>query len=186
MDLKLKTKRLLLRPLELDDLELCVSLFADPDVMAYVREPQTRQQVEDKMPLICGRAGGIGVWCVCDIATGEKMGTAVLLPMPIEEDELDWTLMKGPDVPAGEIEVGYILKQSAWGRGIATEACRRLLKFGFEVLALDEIVAVTDPDNAASQRVLQKCGLAMNGTRRAYKHDGLPDYRISRADWLKR
>ena len=184
MNLVLETDRLVLRPLEEGDVDLCVTLYTDPEVMKFIREPRTAAQVEEKMPLFCRRAGGIGVWCVADKANDEKLGTAVLLPLPVEEHDLDWSLLSGDGLPDAEIEVGYILRQQAWGRGIATEACKRLLKFGFEDVLLDEIVAVTDPDNLASQNVLRKCGLVYKGTRRAYRHDDLPDYRLKREAWL--
>ena len=137
------------------------------------------------MPIRCRRGGDgcIGVWCVSDRKTGEKLGTSVLIPLPIDRDDNDWSLLEGPDFPSGDIEVGYILKPSAWGRGVATEVCRRLLKFAFEETPLDEVVAVTDPENAASQNVLTKSGLTYEGTRRAYNYDDVPAFRLNKADW---
>jgi RimJ/RimL family protein N-acetyltransferase len=108
-----------------------------------------------------------------------------VLPLPIEEDDTDWDLVAGEDLPEGEIEVGYLLKQSAWGKGYATEACTRMLRFAFEQTALQEVVAVTDPENRASQKVLRKCGLIEEGLRRAYAAV-CPGFRITRRQWLER
>ena len=86
-------------------------------------------------------------------------------------------------MPDCEVEVGYILKRSAWGKGYATESCRRLLKFAFEETPLEEIVAVTDPENTASQKVLRKSGLIEEGIRRAYATQ-CPGFRITRQQWF--
>lgn len=188
MNLHLKSDRLLLRPLRESDVEICIETRTDPVVMKYIHEPETREIVANTLPARCQRGGGgcIGVWCIIDQATGYKLGTCILLPLPIDQDGTDWSFLQSPDIPPGEVEVGYILKQSAWGRGVATEACGRLLKFAFEETPLEEIVAVTDPENAASQHVLTKCGLVREADRRAYNHDDVPAFRISKAQWLAR
>ena len=56
-------------------------------------------------------------------------------------------------------EIGYVLNQKYWGRGIAAEAVKKILAFGFERLLLDRIEAVFISDNVQSRRVLDKCGL---------------------------
>ena len=60
----------------------------------------------------------------------------------------------------GEVEVAYLLSRTWWGRGLATEAATACLQYGFEEFGLDRIVGLTHPDNVASQRVLEKVGLA--------------------------
>jgi RimJ/RimL family protein N-acetyltransferase len=65
------------------------------------------------------------------------------------------------------------------GQGYATEACKRLLQFAFEETLLQEVVAVTDPENKASQKVLEKSGMVFEGTRRAYAAE-CPMFRLTR------
>ncbi|MFK7836521.1 MAG: GNAT family N-acetyltransferase [Sulfitobacter sp.] len=103
---------------------------------------------------------------------------------PIETDDTDWSLMVEDCYPDAEIEVGYMLLPDAWGHGFATEICARLLHFGFENTPLGEIKATTDPENAASQRVLKKCGLADQGLRRAYATE-CSGFGITRESWRK-
>jgi len=55
-------------------------------------------------------------------------------------------------------EIGYMLSPDYHGKGIIPEAVNRLIKFGFEDLKLHSIEAVIDPENYASEKVLQKCG----------------------------
>jgi ribosomal-protein-alanine N-acetyltransferase len=103
--------------------------------------------------------------------------------MPIDEDDTNWDLVEGPDIPDWEIEVGYILKRPAWGKGYATEICMRLLAFAFEETPLVEIVACIDGDNHRSRQVFSKCGLRDEGLRRAYA-DLSPCFRITRREWM--
>ena len=102
--------------------------------------------------------------------------------MPIDEDDTNWDLVEGPDIPDCEIEVGYILKRSAWQKGYATEICRRMLAFAFEETPLADVVASIDDDNKNSRRVLHKCGLRDDGRRRAYGEQTLC-FRITREQW---
>ena len=67
-------------------------------------------------------------------------------------------------MPDGEdVEVAYRLARSAWGRGVATEAAGALVRHGLGALGLPRLVAVTYPDNHASQRVLDKLGFERRG-----------------------
>jgi RimJ/RimL family protein N-acetyltransferase len=186
VNLELETDRLLLRPLVENDWEMALETFMDPEVMKFVADVGSEEALAEEMKTAIRRGAGgrIGVWCVLQRETGEKLGTAILLPLPIEEDDTDWSLVQEDRYPDADIEVGYILKRSAWGNGYATEACRRLVQFAFEETELNEIVAVTDPRNAASQKVLRKCGLRDEGLRRAYA-DECPAFRISRQQWLE-
>ena len=89
--------------------------------------------------------------------------------------------LDGPaDVPIGSIgfepdayrpninsrEMGYSLNQDYWGQGVMTEAARRLLRYGFEELALASVMIRTGESNQRSQRVIEKCGFHYEGTLR--------------------
>jgi ribosomal-protein-alanine N-acetyltransferase len=65
-----------------------------------------------------------------------------------------------------EVQIGYLLKKSYWGKGLATEAASAALKYGFEIAHLEKVVAVAKPDNIASRRVMEKLG--MNYEKDAY------------------
>ncbi|MEM7441381.1 MAG: GNAT family N-acetyltransferase [Pseudomonadota bacterium] len=186
MDLTFESDRLTYRPIQLDDLDLAVALWADPDVVTYLADrTYTREELALEMPLVTRRAGDgcIGVWVIADKATDERHGEVFLLPMPIDLDDTDWNLLDGGDIPNGPIEIGYVLRKTSWGRGYATEACRRLTQFAFEVSPLQEIWAVTDPANDASKNVLRKSGYKDEPLVKAYQAQ-LPGFRAFRAQWL--
>jgi RimJ/RimL family protein N-acetyltransferase len=64
------------------------------------------------------------------------------------------------------VELLYGLYQNFWGRGLATEAARAVLRFGFEEVGLEEILACADLDNPASVRVMERLGMSYAGERR--------------------
>lgn len=187
-DLVLETARLWLRPMTLADEDIACAVLCDPDVMHYVGDAITPEEVRDHMPDAARRGAGgrIGIWCAVRKDTGDKIGDGVLTPVPIDLSDTDWSLVVPEAYPAAEIEVGYLLIPAAWGQGFATEICARLLQFAFEQTALDEVVATTDPENARSQNVLQKCGLRPLGLRRAYGHDDVSWFAVNRVQWQAR
>lgn len=68
-----------------------------------------------------------------------------------------------PPDPEGAVEIGYGLAESARGLGYATEAVTALVAFA-RAQGASTVVALTEPDNLASQRVLERCGFARQGT----------------------
>ena len=67
------------------------------------------------------------------------------------------------DTAPEKVELGYSLHPNYWGQGLATEMATSLVNYGFNQLGFDEITAVTDPENSASQNVLQKAGMQRQG-----------------------
>src|SRR5437667_7416691 len=58
----------------------------------------------------------------------------------------------------GQTEIGFRLARPYWGRGFATEAVKAARDYAFATLALPKLVALVDPANVASIRVVQKAG----------------------------
>jgi ribosomal-protein-alanine N-acetyltransferase len=184
MKLELHTERLRLTPLEPADLDIALQMYTDPEVLKYVCDVMTEVEIREEMPnsIRRGGNGGIGIWCIADRRTGEKLGDTYLLPMPIDEDDTDFSLVVMGQMPDADIEIGYFLKRSAWGRGYATEVCKRLLQFAFQEVSLNEVVASVEDGNVASKHVLEKSGLLDRGRTRSYGQDS-PIYRITRDEW---
>jgi len=183
--LELVSARLFLRPLRQDDVDLVLELFTDPEMMEYAGGPMKEEAIraETAGSVRRGADGSLGVWCICRADTEEAIGTIALLPLPVEAEHTDWELLRLGEVPEGDIEIGYFLRKSEWGQGYVSEAVKRLLEFAFSVASLEEIVAVIDPRNTASRKVLARTGFLSEGDRRAYR-ETCPGFRISKADWL--
>ena len=134
MKLELHTHRLLLTPLVVADVDIAMELFADPEVVKYVCDPLSEDEIRTDMPDWTRRGGNgcIGIWCISDQVSAEKYGSAFLLPLSVEGPDNDFSLVIPGRMPAGDIEIGFFLKRSAWGKGYATEVCRRLLEFAHQ------------------------------------------------------
>ena len=185
--LVLRTPRLTLRPLAPEDEDIQRALLTNPEVVRYVTDPLTPAQVARRMVQAVRRGAGgrIGAWTVTVTATGEKIGDGVLTPVPFDEKETPWNQVHADAWPENPVEVGYMLLRHVWGQGYATEICERLLRFAFERTDLGQVVACTDPDNAASRRVLHKCGMRDCGQVWAYG-EMVAWFEMRRADWETR
>lgn len=95
---------------------------------------------------------------------------------------LGWGALKQLD-QTDKIEVGYRLKYEAWGRGVATEAAKALLAYGFTSQSLEVIWGVCMPTNLASRRVLEKIGLTYRG-HGLYYATRCSSYSIDRETYL--
>ena len=95
---------------------------------------------------------GFGLWIVYPLEGDEPIGRAVLRNLVLDADS--------EAGPTTDVEVGYAFYEPWWGQGLATEVTLACLNLGFRHLHRSSIVAVTSPGNLASQRVLNKSGLA--------------------------
>ena len=100
---------------------------------------------------------GFGMWMLRDAASSAVIGRAILRHLDVE----------GVD----EVEVGYGFMPEYWGRGLATEVALECVRIGFDQLERPSLVAITTPENVASQRVMRKAGLAYE---RDIVHAGVP------------
>ena len=148
---ELRTERLVLRGWRDEDLEALVELDSDPEVMRYVGDGKVKSRDEVVLWLARLRAAwagqGYGLFAVELAETGEFTGWAGLaVPRFLPEV-----------MPA--VEIGWRLLRRHWGRGIATEAARAALRFGFEEVGLDRVVSICHVDNEPSRRVMEKLGM---------------------------
>lgn len=171
----LETQRLRLRPRTSADLEDCLAMDLDPEVGRYLYPHGRPTRAERTQALQRQMAGDWppvgGVWAVEWRGKPDFLGWCGLFPLQ----------------ESGLVEIGYRYVPATWGQGVATEAAACVLKHGFEVLGIDPIVAVTHPDNKASQTVLTRIGLHHQGLRFHYGLDlsffelSYADYRVGRS-----
>ena len=81
-----------------------------------------------------------------------------------------------------EVELLYGADHPYWGRGLITEAARAALRYGFEELRLDRVMAVTVPENTGSRRVMEKAGLRYEKDAHYYNQDCVY-YALDRGDY---
>lgn len=148
----IKTARLVLQPLRSTDAERLVQIYQRKGVLRYFPNPNP-PQLERVQRFIAEQQGhwevhGYGNWGIIAKGESEIIGWAGLQYLP----ELE------------ETEVGFLLDHSYWGKGYATEVALASLKFGFEQVEADHIIALVHPENLASRRVIEKCGMDLRET----------------------
>ena len=144
----IETKRLILRPFDVNDLDIIMALYSDEEIMRYMPFP-----VMDREMAQCQLNKNVAGWeispqinyemaVVCK-ATGSKIGRAEITRNYSEESAM----------------IGWMLIKSAWGRGYATEIANALVGHCFNELKVHRVYGLCHPDNTGSWKVMENCGM---------------------------
>ena len=185
MQVFLETERLLLRRFTESDVDSLSNLDGDPEVMRFVTggKPTPRDVIRNEtLPRFLRayeRSEGFGIWAAIERATGNFVGWFEFYPRE--------------DANSDEVELGYRLRRSAWGKGYATEGSRALIRKGFTELGVRRVVAETVAVHTASRRVMEKAGLTYVRTfhqewpwRIEGDEHGDVEYALRKAEWERR
>jgi RimJ/RimL family protein N-acetyltransferase/N-acetylglutamate synthase-like GNAT family acetyltransferase len=147
----LQTERLTLRDWEESDLEAVLALKSDPEVLRYTHEAPLDRE-------------GARAWLRAVIVHNRRRPRRAYNLAVVDRDSgavLGWLGFGPPSRPHApdEYDLGYQLLRRHWGKGFATEAVRRIVRFAFEELGAHRVYAECDPENVASAHVLEKAGL---------------------------
>jgi RimJ/RimL family protein N-acetyltransferase len=185
VDIVLKTPRLTLRQFTEGDVGNLFDLNSDPGVMRYLNggRPTPREELRDEViPFhlaVYERLDRLGTWAAEASATGEFLGWFHFRP--------------GLSSDITNIDLGYRLRRSAWNMGYATEGSRGLINMGFTELGIERVFGHTMTVNAASRRVMEKCGLTLVRTTlyegpeviEGSEH-GEVEYAVTKLEWEAR
>lgn len=154
----LETKRLLLREMTIDDADNLIKMYKDEEMTRFM-EPLGAEQ-EDLTELIAAYIRGMyefyefGIWIV-ELEDGTVIGRAGL------------QLREGEEYP----ELGFCIDADYRNCGYAYEACRAVLRYGFEELEFPVIRVVVHKDNHKSLKLCKKLGFSVESGR--ISEDGL-------------
>lgn len=165
---EIETDRLLLRMFAPEDAETFHRIWNDPLVMKYIDgwRPSLEESRAGMTRLVQHwRDKGFGQWAVVLKEEGKIIGYVGFKH-----------LEKTP-----EVELLYGIDSPYWNMGYTTEAAREALRFIFEKTELDRIVAVADPENIGSWRVMEKLGMRREKIARYYNQE-LVYYVIEKAE----
>ncbi|GAA4145120.1 GNAT family N-acetyltransferase [Leifsonia shinshuensis] len=158
----LTTDRLVLRPWHDDDADFAFDLYSRWEVARYLgRTPAVMTEpaeAERRIARLRALEDDLRVFRVVELADGTPVGTVMLQPIPASGPE--------PLRPSGDTEIGWHFHPDHWGHVYAAEAARALLTAA--LADLPRVVAVTYPENAASQRVCERIGMRRLGPSDAY------------------
>lgn len=154
MNTYLATERLALRRFSADDADLLIELDSDPAVMRYLTggQPTAPEAVRERdLPSILAGYekwdGNFGLFAAHEKDSGAFIGWFCLRPE------------RGG--PPDEVELGYRLRQEAWGKGYATEGSRALLSKAFSELDVRLVWGATMSVNLPSQKVMEKVDMTL-------------------------
>jgi len=146
------TPRLIMRALRQSDAPAVFKLYSDPETVRYwgndlITETGEAEELV-RINLEWVAAGDCYYWAIEHRASGEVIGTCTIFKI---------------DERNRRAEIGYILNRSFWRQGLMTEAIIALIEFSFDMLDLHRLEADTDPNNTASNRLLEKFGFKREG-----------------------
>ncbi|WP_307794736.1 GNAT family N-acetyltransferase [Leifsonia sp. TF02-11] len=155
---ELRTERLVLRPWRDDDAVFAFDLYSRWEVARFLgRTPAVMADPADAVRRVArlrALEDDLRAFSVVESASGEPVGTVMLQPIPASGP--------GPLRPSGDTEIGWHFHPDR-GHGYATEAAGALVEAA--LVGLRRVVAVTYPDNTASQRVRERIGMRRLGRR---------------------
>jgi ribosomal-protein-alanine N-acetyltransferase len=159
MNFKLKTERLFLRPPSIDDEEELYHLMSDSNLTRFLTwEPHTSIETTKSLiqNLIVAQQNDKGYhWCVC--LTDEIIGLVSLID--VKRKIRTWTLNRA--------ELSYWIGTHFQGKGYATEACKKVIEFGFSKLDFHKIIVAHAAENIESKSICKK----LNFSQYAHEHD---------------
>jgi len=151
---EITSERLILIPWSGDYLDDLVRIFTKAEVIQYISggKPLSQSKCSELSQNWCDQWNkyGYGPWAALNKESGQWIGEVGLELLDDWPQQDNW-------------EVGWILDSEFWGKGLATEGGRAAVGFGFDQAKLNRIISSTVPDNIASRRVMEKCGLTYQG-----------------------
>jgi RimJ/RimL family protein N-acetyltransferase len=179
-DIKLETKRLILRPLNIEDEETIYQYVKDYDIARWTIN----------IPHPYPRDGAISFIRQARELMDEGLCYELAILLKFNQEIVGVVSFVKVDITHRNAELGFWVGKPHWNKGIATEAASRILEFGFGDLDLERIFSKCFYDNLPSQRVMEKIGMEYEGKFRheVFKENRFIDmtyYSLLKEDWKK-
>ena len=159
------------------DAEAAHAIYADAEVVRFIggRPSPSVEDQRERLVQVLERDAGLGPpFGVLPVFTREDDAlVAAALIQPLRDASMAWI--------DGDVEIGWHLGRSFWGRGYGTEIGRALIAYGFANLDVDVLKAVVDPENVRSCALAERIGMERVGlTDRYYGGKELVCFTIGR------
>jgi RimJ/RimL family protein N-acetyltransferase len=152
--LVLETERLVLRPFTTDDAPFILTLLNEPSFLRYIGDKKVRTLEDARQYLLNG-----------PIASYERNGFG-LCPVELKDSQTAigmCGLLKREELP--DPDIGFAFLPDFWNKGFAFEAAAAVMNDARARLKLNRILAIVNPDNYASIKLLERLGLKFAGLR---------------------
>lgn len=151
-ELALVTERLALRPIVEADFEAMTVYRGDPEVCRFLPfTPQTVDDIRQRMGHMLGSTS----------LDGENGGVPVGIFRRDDDALIGDLVLFHLDRTNGNVEIGWVIRPDASGRGYATEAVRALIDAAFRLFGVRRVVARIDAENHASARLAERVGMRL-------------------------
>ena len=160
--LALETERLLLRALTMDDAPFILTLLNEPSFLRFIGDKNVRSLEDARQYLLTG-----------PIASYQQNGFG-LLAVVLKDSNIPigiCGLLKRDDLP--DPDIGFAYLPDFWGKGFAFEAATAVMNDARERLKLGRILAIVNPDNDASIKLLQRLGMSYERSKAHAKVFGI-------------
>lgn len=179
----LHTKRLRLEPFDEHHLDGLNAMNSLPEVMRFVGgKTENKEQTAAVISRVqrCWAAWGTSWWALVELHSERVAGAGCIQYLRRDAappEDLD-SLRSNP------LEIGWRLHPDFWHKGLATEAAHRMAAFAFGTFPIQELVAVRDPENVDSGRVMDRIGMRFRGLEPWYGTT-VATHVISRKEWQR-
>ncbi|CAM4136707.1 acetyltransferase [Bacillus manliponensis] len=157
------TERLRFQKYTMDDLDFYASLWSNEKVIRYIGSgtPKTYEQCKRSLEhwISTKYENGLGLFVMIDKETGVPIGHAGLVRQRVDGKQ--------------EVEIGYWLLPNYWGNGYAKESAAAFRNYGFQVLKLNKLISLINPNHPASIFVARKVGMSYEKTTTFHNQDVL-------------
>jgi RimJ/RimL family protein N-acetyltransferase len=156
----IETERLTLRQFTAEDAGFILALVNEPSFIQNIGDRGVRTAADavnylENGPIASYSRNGFGLWLVALKESGESIGMCGLIKREALED----------------VDMGYALLPRYWSRGYAVESARGVMEYAKGIVGLKRIVAIVDPANAGSIRLLEKVGFTYESMTRLSADD---------------
>jgi ribosomal-protein-alanine N-acetyltransferase len=145
----IETERLILKQLKVEDAEDLYRIYSNRETMKFMGTgsasiEEERSNIQKHIEKYYNKYG-FGLWATVLKENNTLIGRCGLLYQEIEGTK--------------DLELAYLIDNTYWGKGLATEAAQSIIKIGFDRYKFNRIIAIINPQNIASIRVAKKIGM---------------------------
>ena len=157
MNIYIETERLVLRQFNLDDAKELNSICNQPYVLKWM--PDWKSSIEDTKKMISWFANQ------CSIASESSARIILAVTIKSSAKVIGVIGIGNKEEVNNEIEIAFFISEQYCNNGYISEAAKRMIEWVFIDLKLDYLIAIAEPDNIPSQRVIEKCGFTKLETK---------------------
>ena len=157
MSIYIETERLILREFTVNDVQELHSICSQPYILKWM--PDWKRTVAERKEWIS--------WVQNNYLKATKNVARIMLAVTLKSSKqlIGMIGIGNKEEVNNEIEIAYFISEKYSSNGYISEASKAMIEWAFNNLKLDYLIAIVEPDNIPSQRVVEKCGFTKLDTK---------------------